>query len=156
MRRQRGVALLLALGLSLLLGLLAAQVLYEAQAQQRLVSEQVAGVRAFEQAEAGLREGLALLPTALASPCGGCLPPPIPRGAPVAPWRPTASGFVLLQTLGNTELAAGLPPATSVTLVRVTAISRASRNRQVLEAVYALGSDTVPFRVSWRQRLREG
>lgn len=156
MRRQRGVVLLLALGMSLLLGLLAAQVLYEAQARQRLVSEHVAGVRAFEQAEAGLLEGLALVQAGLAPPCGSCPPPSIPPDAAIAPWQQTPSGFVLLQTLGASERALGLPPATPVTLVRVTAISQASRNRQVLEAVYALQDAAAPLRISWRQRLREG
>lgn len=84
MSRQRGVVLLMALGLSLLLGLLAAQVLHEAQARQRLAGEQLAVARAFEQAEAGLLEGAALLPGALPPPCVSCLPPAIPPGAGTA------------------------------------------------------------------------
>lgn len=156
MSRQRGVVLLMALGLSLLLGLLAAQVLHEAQARQRLVSKQLAVARAFEQAEAGLLEGAALLPGALPPLCVSCLPPAIPPQAPMQPWQQTASGFVFLQHLGSTERAAGLPHGEPVTLVRVTAISSEARARQVLEAVYALDASATLRRVSWRQRLQEG
>lgn len=156
MKKQRGVVLLITLVLSLLLALLAAQVLSEAQARQWLVSEQVAAAQAFEQAEAGLLEGAALLAEVLPPPCSQCLPPSLPPAEPVMPWRKTFSAFVLLQNLGQSTRAAGLAPGEQVTLVRVTAISLEGRRRQVLEAVYALGDARPPRRISWRQRLHEG
>lgn len=156
MKKQRGVVLLITLVLSLLLALLAAQVLSEAQARQWLVSEQVAAAQAFELAEAGLLEGAALLGDGLPPPCTQCLPPSLPPAEPVLPWRKTLNAFVLLQNLGQSTRAAGLAPGERVTLVRVTAISPERRHRQVLEAVYALGDAQPPRRISWRQRVHEG
>lgn len=155
MKRQQGVVLLLALGLSLLLGLLAAQGLREALVQQRLLGEQLAGVRAFEQAEASLIEGAALLSTHLPEPCSACLPPELPDDEPLPPWQATDSGHVFLQNLGQSNRAAGLPADEQVTLVRVTAISRQARGRRVLEAVHALDDTSVLRRISWRQRLED-
>lgn len=155
MKRQQGVVLLLALGLSLLLGLLAAQGLREALVQQRLLGEQLAGVHAFEQAEAGLIEGAALLPTHLPELCSACLPPGLPGDEPAPPWQATDSGYVFLQNLGQSTRAAGIPADERVTLVRVTAISRQVRSRRALEAVYALDDAAMVRRVSWRQRLED-
>ncbi|MCE1118271.1 MULTISPECIES: hypothetical protein [Pseudomonas] len=155
MKRQQGVVLLLALGLSLLLGLLAAQGLRDALVQQRLLSEQLAGARAFEQAEASLIEGAALLSTHLPEPCSACLPPGLPGDEPAPPWQATDSGFVFLQNLGQSNRAAGLPADAQVTLVRVTAIGQQVHGRRVLEAVYALADAAVVRRISWRQRLED-
>lgn len=155
MRRERGVVLLLALGLSLLLGLLAAQGVREALLQQRLVSEQLAGARAFEQAEASLIEGAALLAGHSLERCLACLPPDLPSDEPPPPWQATDSGYVLLQTLGQSTRAAGLPEGQPVTLVRVTAISRQVRGRRLLEAVHALDGTAQALRISWRQRLED-
>jgi type IV pilus assembly protein PilX len=155
MKRQQGVVLLLALSLSLLLGLLAAQGLREALMQQRLMGEQLAGARAFEQAEASLIEGAALLSTRLPERCSACLPPGLPDGEPAPPWQATDSGYVLLQNLGESTRAASMPAGQPVTLVRVTAISRQVQGRRVLEAVHALDDTAVPRRISWRQRLEE-
>ncbi|AZL72294.1 hypothetical protein [Pseudomonas oryziphila] len=155
MRRQRGVVLLLALSLSLLLGLLAAQGLREALLQQQLMSEQLAGARALEQAEASLVEGAALLSTHLPEQCSACLPPDFPGDNPAPPWQTTDSGYVLLQNLGESTKAAGMAVGEQVTLVRVTAISRQVHGRRVLEAVHALDDAAVLRRISWRQRLED-
>jgi len=127
----------------------------EAQARQRLMSEQLAAARAFEQAEAGLVEGAALLVGELPAPCQGCLPPAIPLEAPGPPWQATDSGFVLLQNLGSSERVAGLPVGKRASLIRVTALSLEPRRRRVLEAVYALDDAEQLQRISWRQRLPE-
>lgn len=155
MKRQRGVVLLLALSLSLLLGLLAAQGLREALVQQQLMSEQLAGARAFEQAEASLVEGAVLLSTHLPEQCSACLPPGLPGESPAPPWQTTDSGYVLLQNLGESTKAAGMPAGERVTLVRVTATSRQIHGRRVLEAMYALDDAAVVRRISWRQRLED-
>ncbi|MDF9618547.1 hypothetical protein P5705_12905 [Pseudomonas entomophila] len=155
MSGQRGVVLLTALTLSLLLGLLSAMALQEALLQQRLAGEQRGTARAFEQAEASLVEGALLLLDVPPALCQACLPPGLPAGEPGRPWLRTASGFVLLQALGESTRAAGRPQAEGVTLFRVTAFSRQSRGRQFLEAVYAVDGRLLSGRVSWRQRLAE-
>lgn len=155
MSGQRGVVLLTALTLSLLLGLLSAMALQEALLQQRLAGEQRSMARAFEQAEASLIEGALLLLDTPPSLCQACLPPDLPEREPGLPWLRTASGFVLLQNLGASERAIGGPVEGQVTLFRVTALSRQSQGRQFLEAVYALDGPLLSGRVSWRQRLAE-
>lgn len=154
MSGQRGVVLLTALTLSLLLGLLSAMALQEALLQQRLAGEQRSAARAFEQAEASLVEGSWLLLDVPPALCQACLPPDLPEGEPGLPWLPTASGFVLLQALGRVRAQPG-GPRRRVTLFRVTAFSRQSRGRQFLEAVYAVDGRLLSGRVSWRQRLAE-
>ena len=57
MKRQRGVVLLLALVLSLLLGLLAASALREALVETRMAGYMRDGLLAFEEAEAALQAG---------------------------------------------------------------------------------------------------
>lgn len=156
MRGQRGVVLLLALNLSLLLGLLAAQALRDAVLQARQMGEQLLRVQAFEAAEASLLEAAALLPGGLPAACEACLPPQLPAAQPDAPWLATASGFALLQYLGASRRAAGVATGERVSLVRVTAMGHQARGRQFLEAVYAVGEHAEVKRISWRQRLREG
>lgn len=156
MKRQRGVVLLMALTLSLLLGLLAAQVLREAQARQWQVSEWLAAARGFEQAEAGLLEGSVWAIEQLPALCRQCLPPPIPPGEPGAPWVAAAGSHLLLQNLGSSNRVKGLAAQQRADLIRVTAISREPRGRQVLEAVYALDDAGAVQRISWRQRLPDG
>jgi type IV pilus assembly protein PilX len=156
MNRQRGVVLLLALNLSLLLGLLTALGMRSALQQARQVGEQILRVQAFEQAEASLIEGTALLDEELPAQCGACLPPDLPLASPGAAWQATESGFVLLQAIGETRRAAGLATGEPVMLVRITALGRETRGRQFLEAVYAVDDQAGVRRVSWRQRLEEG
>ncbi|MDR2306289.1 MAG: hypothetical protein LBE53_03700 [Paucimonas sp.] len=152
MNRQRGVVLLLALVLSLLLALLATLALRDAGLMQRQVGEQLALVRGFEQAEAAVIEGLELLAAGLPPECRVCLPPDLPAALPGQPWQRVASGFVLLQNLGQTTQAKGGREEDVETLLRVTAVSEQIRTRQVVEAVYALEGGSMSRRVSWRQR----
>jgi type IV pilus assembly protein PilE len=110
--------------------------------QQRLLSEQLAGARAFEQAEASLIEGVALLrrtcPSRVRHACRRVF-----RRRTGPPWQATDSGYVFLQNLGESIKAAGMPAGEQVTLVRVTAVSHQVRGRRALEAVYALDGAAV-------------
>jgi len=152
MKRQRGVVLLLALVLSLLLGLLTASALREAVVETRMAGDLHDGLLAFEEAEATLQAGASELDRAPPDPCTACLPPTRPhelRGQ----WQHTKSGYFHLQNLGPSTRAAHMPVGQQVTLYRVTAVSLQTRSRHVLEAVYAMDGDTTR-RIAWRQRLR--
>lgn len=160
MKRQRGVVLLVALILLLMVGLLGASALHDAQLQARMSGDLTASTKAFEQAESVLAEAGARLLVTVPPPCQSCMPPPPPQAARDAGgegdggWLALEEGFFLVQNLGNTSLAAHTSPGTSVTLVRVTAVSRQARGRRVLEAVYAVHDDP-PYllrRITWRQR----
>lgn len=159
MKRQRGMALLISLVLSLLLGLLAASALREAIQQARLAGQLLASARALEQAEATLIDGAALLTLTPPAPCQACMPPADPHdlAGGQGTWQNLASGYALLQNLGQSNRAAQMPEGEPVTLYRVTAVSQQTAARHVLEAVYALPSDPDQAlqRVLWRQRLRE-
>ncbi|MBA1202588.1 hypothetical protein G7009_12620 [Pseudomonas capeferrum] len=158
MKRQRGVVLLVGLVLLLMLGLLGASALHDAQLQARLSGDLMAATRAFEQAESVLVEAGTRLLSEVPLPCLPCRLPSYPdvagdeKGDQV--WQAVDEGFYLLQNLGDTTLAAHTSAASSVTLVRVTAVSRQARGRRVLEAVYAfdVGQSQAPRRITWRQR----
>lgn len=159
MKRQRGIALLAGLVLSLLAGLLAASALRDALVQARMAGQLRANAQALEQAEAVLLEGRARLLLAPPAPCQPCRPPAdahdVRGGEPG--WQPAEEGFFLLQNLGESTLVAHLPDDARARLYRVTAVSRQQQARLVLEAVYALqpGPNASLQRVLWRQRLRE-
>ncbi len=151
MSRQRGVVLLLALVLCMLLGLLAAS------AARRLVETRMTGylsdgLRAFEEAEAALQAGKHELERAPPDPCGACLPPARPHDL-AGQWQGTHNGYFHIQNLGTSTRAAHLPDEQLVTLFRITGVSKQTQSRHVLEAVYAMAGDTTR-RISWRQRLR--
>lgn len=152
MSRQRGVVLLLALVLSLLLGLLAASGLREALVETRLTGDLRDGLLALEQAEATLLAGEGELRRAPPERCSACLPPSRPHDL-VGPWQRTRNGFFQVQNLGTSDRAAHMPERQQATLFRVTAVSLHAEPRYVLEAVYAVVEDTTR-RVTWRQRLR--
>ncbi|MNO80539.1 hypothetical protein D3C76_717500 [compost metagenome] len=156
MRREKGVVLLLALVLSLLLGLLAASALRDALVETRMTSYLSAGIDAFEQAEHTLLLGAAQLQRAPPAPCQACQPPSRPHDLQ-GQWQSTESGYFQLQNLGNSSRVVHLPEGQQATLFRVTAVSRQTQSRHVLEAVYALpgGAASRPLRILWRQRLRE-
>lgn len=156
MSRQRGVALLLALVLSLLLGLLAVSSLRAALQETRMSSSLRVSLQALEAAEAVLLVGVDHVRRAPPAICQACPPPSHPhelRGT----WLSTSSGYYQLQNLGVTDKAAHTPAGEHVTLYRVTAVSRQLPARQVLEAVYAVptAQAQAPRRILWRQRLRE-
>ncbi|WP_296231928.1 hypothetical protein [Pseudomonas sp. UBA4617] len=152
MSRQRGVVLLLALVLSLLLGLLAASALREALVETRLTGYLRDGLLALEQAEATLLAGEGELRRAPPELCSACLPPGRPHDL-VGPWQRARDGFFQVQNLGTSGRAVHVPEGQQVTLFRVTAVSLHAEPRYVLEAVYAVVNGTTR-RVTWRQRLR--
>ncbi|MBF8669610.1 hypothetical protein IR012_08550 [Pseudomonas putida] len=152
MSRQRGIVLLLALVLSMLLGLLAASALRDALAQTRMTGYLSEGLLALEQAEATLLAGAGELERAPPDPCKACPPPARPHDLS-GQWQRTPTGYFHLQNLGTSEYAAHMPEGQQVTLYRVTAVSLQTQSRHVLEAVYAMGDDTTR-RIAWRQRLR--
>lgn len=159
MRRQRGMVLLLALVLSLLLGLLVASGLRDALMLSWTAGGSLNAAQALEDAEESLLEGVERLLQAPPGACNSCQPPPAPHdvrgGEPF--WQQGRRGFYLLQNLGESTLAAHVTEGQQVTLFRVTAVSQQQNARHVLEAVYAVdeGSGQAPQRVLWRQRLRE-
>ena len=153
------MVLLLALVMSLLLGFTVSSALRDALLQSWSMGSVRAAAQALEQAEATLVEGagrLTLIPPAACSPC---LPPGDPHRllGNESPWQAGEQGYFLLQQLGATTQAAHLPNGTSVTLFRVTAVSRQVAARKALEAIYAVGGEQAgpPQRVAWRQRSRE-
>ncbi|HEK1692533.1 hypothetical protein D3C81_924590 [compost metagenome] len=156
MKRQRGMVLLLALVLSLLLGLLAASALRDALVETRMAGYLREGLQAFDQAEATLLVAEAELQRAPPGLCQACLPPPRAHDL-LGQWQTSESGYFQLQNLGQTTRAAHRPRDEPVMLYRVTAVSRQLAARQVLEAVYAMpaAQTQAPQRILWRQRLRE-
>ncbi|MBK4996225.1 hypothetical protein IAE39_004399 [Pseudomonas sp. S37] len=152
MSRQRGVVLLLALVLSMLLGLLAASALRDALLETRMTGSLSDGLLALEEAEAALTAGARELEQAPPESCKACLPPTRPHDL-VGPWQRTTTGYFHLQNLGISERAAHMPEGQPATLFRITAVSKQAQARHVLEAVYAVADGTTR-RISWRQRLR--
>lgn len=145
MKCQRGVVLLLALVLSLLLGLLATSALSTALMETRMTGHMRDGLLALEEAEAVLQAGKGELKRAPPDRCTACMPPARPHDL-AGLWQGTQDGYFHLQNLGPSKRA-------QATLFRITAVSKQTRSRHVLEAVYAVAGDTTR-RISWRQRLR--
>ncbi|AYG43371.1 hypothetical protein DV532_03230 [Pseudomonas sp. Leaf58] len=152
MSRQRGVVLLLALVLSMLLALLAASALGDAIVETRMTGYLSDGLLALDEAEAALLAGKGELERAPPEPCTVCLPPNRPHDL-LGQWQRTQNGYFQLQNLGQSHRAAHLPVGQPVTLFRITAVSKQTQSRHVLEAVYAV-ADGLTQRISWRQRLR--
>lgn len=152
MSRQRGVVLLLALVLSMLLGLFASSALRDALVETRMAGYLSDGLLAFEEAEAALHAGEGELKRAPPDPCTTCMPPARPHDL-AGQWQGTQSGYFYLQNLGTSKRAAHMPEGQQFTLFRITAVSKQTRMRHVLEAVYAVADGTTR-RISWRQRLR--
>lgn len=152
MSRQRGVVLLLALVLSMLLGLLAASALRDALVETRMAGYLHDGLLAFEEAETALQAGASELDRVSPDPCTACLPPTRPHDL-LGQWQHTKSGYFQIQNLGPSTRAAHLPEGQQVILFRITAVSKQTRSRHVVEAVYAVAGDTTR-RITWRQRLR--
>ncbi|MBK5002759.1 hypothetical protein IAE37_005035 [Pseudomonas sp. S31] len=155
MRRQAGVVLLLALIMSLLLGLLAASALTAALHEARMARLLSEGLQGLEQAEATLAAAVAEMHRALPGECAACRPPPRPHQLQ-GQWHATPSGYFQLQNLGISSRATHLAEAPA-RLVRATAVSRQVEGRQVLEAVYAMpdAQAQAPQRLLWRQRMGE-
>ena len=152
MKRQRGVVLLLALVISLLLGVLAASALRAAVVETQMAGVLRDGLLAFEQAEATLLAGQGALHHQAPAPCQPCAPPERPH-ALEGHWHKAPEGFYQIQQLGISTRAAHVPQGLPVTLFRVTAVSLRAQPRQVLEAVYAINGDQTR-RIAWRQRVQ--
>lgn len=152
MNRQGGVVLLLALVLSLLLGVLSTSALRAAAVETQMVGLFREGQLAFMQAEATLHAGKQSIMQSPPLPCEVCQPPAQPHEL-AGGWHTGPEGFFQVQNLGITQRAVGVPAGRAVTVYRVTAVSQLARARQVVEAVYASdGSELV--RIAWRQRLK--
>ncbi|MCP3752266.1 pilus assembly protein PilX [Pseudomonas sp. SBB6] len=161
---QRGVILLISLVLLGLLGLLGISAMVSATLQERMAGNLLATLQSFEQAEQTLLLGESAV--SLALPCTYCLPPPeaarvraagVYRGeGPTSglSWQRGASGFYLVQNLGQSTRAAHLPANLAATLYRITAVSHGGAGRSVLESVYAQAVEAgthQPRRILWRQ-----
>lgn len=162
-RRERGVVLLVCLMLVLLLGLLGLSAMSSAATQARMAGNQAAALGALERAEALLRVGEGeTLPVAR---CSYCLPPPEAgrvraagihpgEGGSGLPWTGDDSGFYLIQQLGESSRAVGMPDGAPVTLYRITVIGRQGPARAVLESIFArplVQGATPERRIAWRQ-----
>lgn len=156
------MALLVSLVLMLLLGLLGLSSMQGATQHERLAGLQVAGLEAFESAEAALVAGE--LKTDRVAACGFCLPPPEATRVTAAgiqagdssglPWVAGAGGFHLVQNLGVTQRAKGLPAGTPATLYRITAVGREGEVVSVIESIVAAPVQPGDFkagRIAWRQ-----
>ncbi|SDQ38053.1 type IV pilus assembly protein PilX [Pseudomonas sp. UC 17F4] len=161
---QRGVVLLVSLVLLGLLALLGVSAMVSATLQRRMAGNLQAALHGLEQAEQALLLGESTVVGVL--PCSYCLPPPeaarvrapgVYRGeGPTSglSWQGGASGFHLVQNLGQSTHAAHWPANLSVTLYRITAVSHAWVGRSVLESVYAQAVEEgaqPPRRILWRQ-----
>ena len=152
MNRQRGLVLLLALLLSMLLGLLAASSLRAALVETRMAGYLRDGLLALEQAEEALLAGEGEVHRAPPAPCNACPPPARPHDL-AGQWQRTRMGYFQLQSLGSSSRAAHMPEGQQVALFRITAVSLQAQPRHVLEAVYAVADDGAR-RIAWRQRLQ--
>ncbi|MCE5985239.1 pilus assembly PilX family protein [Pseudomonas sp. LF19] len=161
---QRGVILLISLVLLGLLGLLGISAMVSATLQERMAGNLLAVLQSFEHAEQALLLGES--DVSGAQPCTYCLPPPeagrvraagVYRGeGPTSglSWQRGASGFYLVQNLGQSTRAAHLPANLAATLYRITAVSHGGAGRSVLESVYAQAVEEgahQPRRILWRQ-----
>lgn len=163
--KQHGNVLLLCMTLLMLLGLLGLSAMQGAIQQQRMASHLLASMRAFESAERLLRVGEARLPGAVIGSCGVCLPPPEAEWVQAAGihhggggsglvWQRGDAGLYLIQNLGPSNRARGMPEELSVTLFRITAIGLEGESRVVLESTFAwpeLRGDVPARRIAWRQ-----
>lgn len=170
MRAQGGMVLLVSLVMMLLLALLAMSALQGATLQARMAGNLGAALQAFESAEATLREGEAqvLAGHVPSLPCTYCLPPPEAARVRTAGvhadaaassglvWQAYARGLYLIQPLGESSRATGLPDGLSVQLFRITAVGWRQQARVVLESVHAqplAPGKQAPRRIAWRQIL---
>lgn len=157
--RQHGTVLVLCITLVTLLGLIGMSAIQVATQQQRMSTNQLAAMQAFEAAERLLRVGESR--SSGVALCNFCLPPPqverinMPgQAGPDVHWQAGESGLYAIQNLGVSTQAAHMPADLPVTLFRVTAIGLERHSRVVLESVYAwpdAASGIAPRRIAWRQ-----
>ncbi|MCO7570806.1 PilX N-terminal domain-containing pilus assembly protein [Pseudomonas chlororaphis] len=147
---EQGMALLVSLVFLLVLSLIGLSSLQNATLQEKMAASLDRHNRSFQAAEAALRLGESAVRQGDYSlpPCADpvrCAPPAestVVGGAgfnevSAVTWIATGEGFYAVQNLGIVPNAVGLPPDTSATLYRVTAVGLAGQARSVLESIYA-------------------
>ena len=165
--RQAGVVLLISLVFLLVLSQVGLSSIQAAVSQQKVASSLWHGNQSFQTAESGLRLGeSAVQRSGLGMPvCHSiirCAPPAEAfsltaagtNPASAVTWLALKNGFYGIQSLGEGEGLAHLPPRSQASLFRVTSVGLAGQSRTVLETVYARVEEggRVRFRrVLWRQ-----
>lgn len=164
---QAGMVLLISLVFLLLLTLIGLSSMQMATSQEKITGSILQRNRSFQNAESGLRMGESAVqaPAFILRPCqsiAACAPPgesisvTVPGTNPISTitWVAMKDGLYGIQNLGRGTGLAHLPPDTSATLYRVTAVGVGGHSRSVLESVYARVDD-VPGerfrRILWRQ-----
>lgn len=165
--RQAGMVLLISLVFLLVLSQVGLSSIQAAVSQQKVASSLWHGNQSFQTAESGLRLGeSAVQRSGLGMPvCHSiirCAPPAEAfsltaagtNPASAVTWLALKNGFYGIQSLGEGEGLAHLPPRSQASLFRVTSVGLAGQSRTVLETVYARVEEggRVRFRrVLWRQ-----
>lgn len=165
--RQAGMVLLISLVFLLVLSQVGLSSIQAAVSQQKVASSLWHGNQSFQTAESGLRLGeSAVQRSGLGMPvCHSiirCAPPAEAfsltaagtNPASAVTWLALKNGFYGIQSLGEGEGLAHLPPRSQASLFRVTSVGLAGQTRTVLETVYARVEEggRVKFRrVLWRQ-----
>lgn len=165
--RQAGMVLLISLVFLLVLSQVGLSSIQAAVSQQKVASSLWHGNQSFQTAESGLRLGeSAVQRSGLGMPvCHSiirCAPPAEAfsltaagtNPASAVTWLALKNGFYGIQSLGEGEGLAYLPPRSQASLFRVTSVGLAGQTRTVLETVYARVEEggRVKFRrVLWRQ-----
>ena len=164
---QTGMVLLISLVFLLVLSQVGLSSIQAAVSQQKVASSLWHRNQSFQSAESGLRLGeSAVQKVGQAMPvCHSiirCAPPAEASSLTAAgtnpvsavTWLALKNGFYGIQSLGEGEGLAHLPPHSLATLFRVTSVGLAGQSRTVLETVYARVEEggRVRFRrVLWRQ-----
>ena len=165
--RQTGMVLLISLVFLLVLSQVGLSSIQAAVSQQKVASSLWHRNQSFQAAESGLRLGeSAVQKVGHAMPvCHSitrCAPPAEAfsltaagtNPASAVTWLALKDGFYGIQSLGEGEGLAHLPPRSPAMLFRVTSVGLAGQSRTVLETVYARVEEggRVKFRrVLWRQ-----
>ncbi|MQB15939.1 pilus assembly protein PilX [Pseudomonas lactis] len=165
--RQTGMVLLISLVFLLVLSQVGLSSIQAAVSQQKVASSLWHRNQSFQAAESGLRLGeSAVQKVGHAMPvCHAitrCAPPAEAfsltaagtNPASAVTWLALKDGFYGIQSLGEGEGLAHLPPRSPASLFRVTSVGLAGQSRTVLETVYARVEEggRVRFRrVLWRQ-----
>ena len=165
--RQTGMVLLISLVFLLVLSQVGLSSIQAAVSQQKVASSLWHRNQSFQAAESGLRLGeSAVQKVGHAMPvCHSitrCAPPAEAfsltaagtNPASAVTWFALKDGFYGIQSLGEGEGLAHLPPRSPASLFRVTSVGLAGQSRTVLETVYARVEEggRVRFRrVLWRQ-----
>ncbi|MDY4298609.1 PilX N-terminal domain-containing pilus assembly protein [Pseudomonas salmasensis] len=165
--RQTGMVLLISLVFLLVLSQVGLSSIQAAVSQQKVASSLWHRNQSFQAAESGLRLGESAVQTVgqampVCHSITRCAPPAEAfsltaagtNPASAVTWLALKDGFYGIQSLGEGEGLAHLPPRSPASLFRVTSVGLAGQSRTVLETVYARIEEggRVRFRrVLWRQ-----